>query len=139
MSSLNSISVLSEDILHCPNCGNLLKDPKILPCLHSFCLDCLETCLEKADIAPEESFYCPLCRSKCTLPKNGIHGLKDNVLVQSIEAFLDFRNEILNEETVACGGCNRNGLIKAKAVKCVECNEWLCKTCSDAHVKVKIK
>lgn len=137
VSSFTSTTVLSEDFLHCPNCSRELQSPKMLPCLHSFCSECLESCLENADIKPEECFLCPICRSRCSVPKGGVAAMKSNVLVESMDAFLSFRNEVLCDESVPCGGCCRPGLIKAKAVKCVECNEWLCKACVKVHLKVK--
>ena len=125
--------------MHCPNCGREFQDPKLLPCLHSFCQECLETCLSKAQIGAEECFYCPLCKSRCSVPKGGVASMKKNFLVQSMEAFLSFRNDVLNEENVPCGGCGRQGLIKAKAVKCVECDEWLCRECVQSHRSVRRK
>lgn len=34
--------VINEGKFKCPMCGKLFEDPKVLPCLHTFCLKCLQ-------------------------------------------------------------------------------------------------
>ena len=36
------IDSFTRDHLHCPSCGKYYDDPRTLPCLHSYCRECLE-------------------------------------------------------------------------------------------------
>ncbi|XP_077361971.1 E3 ubiquitin-protein ligase TRIM35-like [Festucalex cinctus] len=51
-----------EDLLHCPTCLEIFKDPVMLPCSHSFCRACVqEWWEEKGDKS------CPNCRKRCRI------------------------------------------------------------------------
>ena len=59
---------LSMALTTCPLCLDTLTIPKILPCLHTFCLDCLTshynaTNSQRLVFIP--IFKCPECRSTC--------------------------------------------------------------------------
>ena len=59
-----------EEQLTCPVCLDHYTNPKILPCHHSFCQDCLERLpLDKKN----ETYYlsCPTCRHRTKLPEEG--------------------------------------------------------------------
>uniref|UniRef100_A0A146ZRA2 Tripartite motif containing 35, putative n=1 Tax=Fundulus heteroclitus TaxID=8078 RepID=A0A146ZRA2_FUNHE len=51
-----------EDLL-CPVCHDIYRNPVILTCEHSFCIDCL-----KANWAERETTECPVCRRRSSLP-----------------------------------------------------------------------
>ena len=36
------VDSFTHDHLHCPSCGKYYDDPRTLPCLHSYCRECLE-------------------------------------------------------------------------------------------------
>ena len=60
-----------EEQLTCPVCLDHYTNPKTLPCLHSFCQDCLEGLpLDKKN----ETYYlfCPTCRHCTELPEEGV-------------------------------------------------------------------
>ena len=46
--------------LTCTVCLDIFTDPKVLPCCHTFCLECLKEILGKA--ATQENISCPQCR-----------------------------------------------------------------------------
>ena len=48
-----------EEHLACSICLKQLKDPKVLPCLHSYCRDCI---VDLAEHAKSNKFNCPNCR-----------------------------------------------------------------------------
>ena len=57
-----------EENLECTVCLEVLKDPRTLPCCHSFCKDCLEgvvkTCRDEAPRdRPMREIPCPTCRA----------------------------------------------------------------------------
>ncbi|XP_021377874.1 uncharacterized protein LOC110465978 [Mizuhopecten yessoensis] len=56
---------LDEHLLECPICLERLRQPKSLPCLHSFCQEYLRTYITKelsGKMASATSFPCPVCR-----------------------------------------------------------------------------
>ena len=59
--------------VQCSICQEDIKDPRLLPCIHSFCLECLQRyCTDKL---PGDDVPCPICRSEFKIPKDGIAGL----------------------------------------------------------------
>ena len=60
---------------YCPICWEVVKNMRRLPCLHAFCLECLESyCAEKL---PGDDVLCPLCRRTCPFPQRGLDDWKD--------------------------------------------------------------
>ena len=58
-----------DKLLECSVCLEQIKQPKMLPCQHTFCLDpCLIQITEK-DNSKRNKFTvgCPICRKKCSL------------------------------------------------------------------------
>eukprot|EP00937_MAST-01D_sp_MAST-1D-sp2_P005038 g5038.t1 len=56
-------NVYTERLSECSICMEMLEDPKVTPCGHMFCKDCIETVLT----TPGASFEkCPNCRTRCT-------------------------------------------------------------------------
>ena len=65
------------DKLHCSICLDPFTDPRILPCIHTFCRDCLKEYVTKMSRS-EQKIDCPVCRERHTLPSTGVDGLKKN-------------------------------------------------------------
>jgi len=71
-----------DDQLNCPICFEKFKNPKLLPCRHTFCKACLNVYSEQKQATENEKvFPCPMCRSKCKIPKGGIQNLLTNFFV----------------------------------------------------------
>jgi len=75
-----------EDILQCPNCNTQIKDPRILPCHHSFCLNCLREHFEGG------LQNCAICQQKVPLPVNNVWGFPKNDILNKILNFLGSSN-----------------------------------------------
>ncbi|KAM9324290.1 RING finger protein 223-like [Gastrophryne carolinensis] len=70
-----------RNILECPICyntyDNIFKTPLLLPCSHTFCLECLSRlCLF---LKKSQDFPCPLCRDLTQIPSGGVPKMKPNL------------------------------------------------------------
>ncbi|OWF52049.1 Tripartite motif-containing protein 2 [Mizuhopecten yessoensis] len=54
-------------LTECPVCLEQLRHPNSLPCLHTFCEECLNVYITKESDTPIVSFPCPVCRAE-TIP-----------------------------------------------------------------------
>ncbi|XP_066286179.1 tripartite motif-containing protein 3-like [Branchiostoma lanceolatum] len=127
----NVIGDITDEFLVCHVCLENLKQPKMLPCLHTFCQPCLEKFLATE---PVGKLSCPTCRQDVPLPKNGIEGLKSNFLVGKLCGILQQQpkrnTSEAREDGVPCTVCEVGN---SAQFYCVECIEYLCQTCYHAH------
>ncbi|XP_050402895.1 uncharacterized protein LOC126819092 [Patella vulgata] len=66
---MNSPKDFEEDFLSCLICFEKFNQPKSLPCLHTFCLDCLRSYIKSTTLFKNgTSFKCPTCRDLATVP-----------------------------------------------------------------------
>ncbi|XP_078581620.1 uncharacterized protein LOC144865014 [Branchiostoma floridae x Branchiostoma japonicum] len=75
------LSEIRED-LTCPICSHVLREPKALPCLHTYCCMCLLQL--EANSAQNGQFPCPECRQTAILPERGVRGLPTNFMVANV-------------------------------------------------------
>ncbi|KAM4618585.1 transcription intermediary factor 1-alpha-like isoform 2-T2 [Polymixia lowei] len=114
------------------------REPKLLPCLHSFCKKCLPSPSRnlamadppnsQADSAskPLNVIRCPVCRQECMEVD-----IMENLFVKdSVEA----PSSTVERTVQLCMTCDDN---TEAAGFCVDCVEYLCTTCVEAHQRVK--
>ncbi|XP_059142876.1 tripartite motif-containing protein 2-like [Physella acuta] len=110
------------NLLSCAICNKRYKDPKVLPCLHTFC----ELCL--SDVIPSESLSvtCPVCKQQSILPLDGVSALQTNGFI------LNLLKVITSPDLcTACGGATSR-----PTSRCLDCQEYLCDTCSVKHMNM---
>ncbi|KAM9801417.1 tripartite motif-containing protein 59 [Neosynchiropus ocellatus] len=78
-----------EENLTCPVCYSFYSDPRILPCMHNFCKNCLGGLLQAlvnySIWRPlRMPINCPLCRSLVELPIGGVDALPRNLPLRDI-------------------------------------------------------
>ena len=139
MAEGNKLAWLSENILSCSLCLEQLKDPKSLPCLHTYCLECLQKYISSRNFV--NNFPCPLCNKETAIPGNEVENFPSNFSVISMIAYLhqqkkdDVETQIeqfeLSDKTV-CNVCE--GEVKLENL-CSICQMWLCNNCTKAHQK----
>lgn len=80
-----------EELLMCPVCQDVFKDPRQLPCGHSMCLACLQTLMDHSSDVP---FRCPDCRTHFG-PIVGVH--RSFALANIVEDFrMNMRRRVSN-------------------------------------------
>src|ERR1700733_4534828 len=67
-----------QKLTECCICLKEFTDPRMLPCIHTFCLGCINQTVETARKKPGEDMPCPLCRKIFVIPGNGINDLPKN-------------------------------------------------------------
>lgn len=133
-----------------PKCCSMCKNgfdnvvPKLLPCLHSFCQACLEDRLRKDDQSSSSSLgasravtsrlKCPKCGQEFLVPSRGVSSLIDNQFILEIVAKPSGESDSGNQYHV-CTSCEDNS---AASSYCLNCCEWLCDACVQAHQRVRI-
>ncbi|KAL3890619.1 hypothetical protein ACJMK2_002950 [Sinanodonta woodiana] len=105
----------------CSICMDIFKNPKLIPCHHSFCHKCLEDYV-RANLR-NNRFDCPLCRTSVELPKGGVSGFQSNFYIDT-ENSEKFACDLCGPKSIACG-------------RCLDCEENLCQSCCHAHEKSK--
>ena len=99
----------TTDLTTCSICRDTYDNPKSLPCLHAFCLKCLQhLCVNKS---PGDRATCPVCREEFQIPAEGIRGLKHHFLLQQLVCQLQrgYCKEHKKKEVVLyCDNCYKN-------------------------------
>ena len=126
------------EISKCPICLDDCKNPKSLPCLHSFCLHCLQQ--HWKDDCPGDEVPCPVCRRVLEIPKKGLDELPHNFFVQNLIEAREASTE--QPHVVLCESCEKYGSenegdIPPATMYCVDCSQKLCEPCSKPHKAMK--
>ena len=131
-----------DDIMECPICTEVYTDPRVLPCVHTYCLKCIEAWSDKQ---PGDKLACPVCRKEFTLPSNRVDELPKNFYVAN---FLEIKElqmkelSIVESKTSPCEACSGDEESESEvqneaSVYCVECQMKLCKICERGHKAIK--
>ena len=119
----------SDDIVEkivCGLCSEKYKQPKLLPCFHSYCLVCLDKYVEST--AWNNKFDCPLCDTTIDIPEGGVNQFEWNIYIDSK----------LKSETDEKHDCDLCGPEVNAGYHCTECEENYCERCAEMHLKQKI-
>jgi len=136
--------------LKCSLCGELPCSPVSLPCLHSFCLSCLQKRVEGLSLPssqlcipvnlPSLSIIetvghkkeeCPQCQTAFSLPPNGL--VKDLLPLPFTLAISSLKPEEEDPNDKLCELCEEN----LATFYCQDCPEYHCDACHAIHKKSK--
>ncbi|KFM82288.1 RING finger protein nhl-1, partial [Stegodyphus mimosarum] len=122
-----------DQLLTCAICLDRYRNPKLLPCQHTFCM---EPCLEGLIDYARRQIKCPECRAEHRIPYQGIQQFPTNV---TLMRFLELHRDITGEEPEPppsmmerCSVCSE----KANVEKCAHCEKKICPDCKEAHIDI---
>ncbi|KAL3238556.1 hypothetical protein MRX96_048097 [Rhipicephalus microplus] len=122
-----------DQLLTCAICLDRYRNPKLLPCQHSFCAD---PCLEGLQDYARRQIKCPECRAEHRIPYNGVQTFPTNV---TLMRFLELHRDITGEEPEPlpssmerCHVCSEKSLVS----RCSHCEKKICETCKEAHLDI---
>ena len=123
------------DSLHeevsCSVCMTTFTDPKILPCLHTFCLHCLNGILRTS--GRHDIFACPECRKEVQVPSSGnLKDLPTNFRMNSLLDVLAIKE--CHTAGVKCANCDKSS---RHSSYCFQCCAFWCDECIIAHNLIK--
>ncbi|XP_022044878.1 tripartite motif-containing protein 3-like isoform X2 [Acanthochromis polyacanthus] len=141
---------IDKQFLVCSICLDHYHNPKVLPCLHTFCEKCLQNYIPPQSL----TLSCPVCRQTSILPEKGVAALQNNFFITNLMEVLQrdpecSRPEACNvlESANAATTCqplscpNHEG--KVMEFYCESCETAMCLECTEGehreHVTVPLR
>ncbi len=121
-----------EKEITCAICHEHYTEPKVLPCCHYYCKECIHRLtLRKGTDKP---FSCPECRQDTTLPRGGVNHLPTAFFVNRMKEVHSKMERAHGKVEAKCEGCSGG---KAEAF-CRQCTQFICAECVTIHKKLRI-
>ena len=116
-----------HDEVSCSVCMSTFTDPKQLPCLHSFCLHCLNGIQRTSGVRGK--ITCPECRRQFQIPGSGNPSeLPTNFRINSLLDVLAIKE--CSTVNVKCRNCEKRS---AQTLYCFQCCSFWCEECVVGH------
>ena len=116
-------------------CSKHYKEPRILPCLHSFCGQCLYKEIERS--GTKQNIECPTCQRSITIPEGGVKAIPRNLHLGFEVEVAGCISKFGSDGEKSCDACI-DGSTGPAVVFCCTCHHLLCKPCQDHHKRNKI-
>lgn len=132
---MSTIALKLQEQLGCALCLDLLSDPHCLPCLHSFCLQCLKELAQNSggdrNVDGTLRLRCPTCRTLFSIDGGGVESLPADFLRKNLIEVIE-QNEDKRIFGISCDICD--GDVSAQW-KCKTCGIYMCLLHKMAHSK----
>ena len=131
-----------DDITKCCICTEVFTDPKALPCIHTFCMKCIQEAGLKTNKGPGDEMPCPICRRMFKIPTEGFHGLSKNFFIERLIQVAHLSEKSASSAAL-CSLCLEysNGEAGKETptadAYCFDCKRELCKECRGEHMEFK--
>ncbi|XP_038052510.1 E3 ubiquitin-protein ligase TRIM71-like [Patiria miniata] len=130
------LGTISQGHHECPICCCRFIDPKVLDCLHSYCLNCLEELISSQQPKADE-IHCPVCRRVTAVPDTGLQGLPNCYFLSSLVDEFNKQERLIGgtlDDTCTCEQCDEG--LEAVS-RCLDCDGNICQKCLEMHRKMK--
>lgn len=143
---------LYEDFFVCKLCSCEYREAKTLPCLHSFCISCLQNHVARHSTAKTSLwFMCPECRNIIDIPKNGVESYKTNDFLMNLKQLNWNRPKLTNTppNSSSSNNASKFALLRqqrgvqncecsvpfgeSKDFYCTVCTTVICEGCREKH------
>ena len=115
-----------KGLVTCAVCFELLQNPKVFPCLHSYCYECIVQLSKR-----ECGLKCPECRSAVDIgdPPDP-STLPTNFFANNVLATLSLADNS-DAPPLLCDNCEQADQSVEK--RCTDCQHFLCSLCAESH------
>ena len=120
---------MTSNTKQCQYCDNIYQDPRILSCLHSYCLQCIT----KLHVESTASITCPTCNQSTTIPVEDVSSLPRNVRLTEMAELDKILCKVTSTSPPPCDSCDENSPI----AYCTDCDELFCNRCWEHHQGLK--
>ena len=117
-----------EQQLTCPVCLDHYTDPRTMPCLHSFCHNCLAHFPVQVQ-GGKHIITCPVCRQTAKQPDNGVSGFQSAFLINNLLELHQLLEKVSGFQQNNCENCHKEQAVGY----CKQCCVLICQTCIDKH------
>ena len=117
------------DEITCPICHDHFHEPKILPCLHYYCKECIRNLARR-----HHPFPCPECRRDTSLPQSDPDKLPTAFFINRMKEVHTKMEKAEGKVEAICEMCSGG---KAEAF-CRQCTDFICVDCVRSHKKMKV-
>ena len=121
-----------EEEITCPVCQEHFRNPKILPCLHYYCKECVQQLALRA--GSDRPFACPECRRGTVLPQNDPDQLPTAFFGNRMKELRTKMEKAQGKVEAMCEVCSG---AKVEAF-CRQCAEFICSDCVRSHRRMKM-
>ena len=127
-----SVEELEKEIT-CAICGEHYTDPRVLPCCHYYCKQCVFKLAIRTGLS--RPFSCPECRVDTLLPQNTVDNLPVAFFINRMQDLFSRLKQAQSKVENQCGVCSGGSKVTAY---CRTCIQFICEDCVKAHQRIKI-
>ncbi|XP_041373476.1 E3 ubiquitin-protein ligase TRIM56-like [Gigantopelta aegis] len=131
-SSVVPLLEIQDKFVTCEICFDYFDDqdksPRILPCLHNFCCQCLESIWKKSPTGVR----CPNCRKVWRVQNNIAETFPQNKVLRNLVEYLTIKNKV---DEIMCHECPDSS---RATMRCLDCREFMCDGCATYHKKFAV-
>ena len=121
----------TQSISSCELCSQRFSDPRMLPCLHSFCYNCLVKHFD----AEKSEHACPTCQEAFRVPGEKLEALPKDLRSSYVAEVAEYEDMVSGKSKICCDRCgNSDDSVQFKF--CCTCCKCLCSLCTEDHTRV---